>query len=116
MIDKYVIMPNHIHMIIINSAIIGAMETGEQKTGAPKTAPPTGMNIPKLMNSFKSIVTKQIGYSIWQRNYYERIIRDDKEYYNICEYIQQNPLKWIQNHPVGDALLGVPDPNDQPKI
>ena len=88
----------------------------------------SGSPLSNVVGWFKSMSTneyirgvKQLGWppfdrKLWQRNYYERIIRDDKEYYNICEYIQQNPLKWIQNHPVGDALLGVPDPNDQPKI
>jgi REP element-mobilizing transposase RayT len=39
-------------------------------------------------------VTKQIGHSIWQRNYYEHIIRDDDEYRRITEYILNNPMNW----------------------
>ena len=35
--------------------------------------------------------------TMWQRNYYEHIIRNEKEYYKICEYIQNNPLKWEED-------------------
>jgi len=90
-IDKYVIMPNHVHMIII----IG-LQNKLAISGSPRTATPT-MTIPKIINSFKSIVTKQIGYSIWQRNYYEHIIRTKEEYNQIRKYIKQNPLKWLKN-------------------
>ena len=77
-IDEYIIMPNHIHFIIsIN--------------GSPWTSTPT---IPKIISSLKTIITKKIGYSIWQRNYYEHIIRNEKEYLKIKEYIINNPLEW----------------------
>ena len=79
LIDEYIIMPNHVHLIII------------LKNGAPRTAPPT---IPKIINSLKSIITKEIGYSIWQRNYYEHVIRDEKEYLLIKQYIINNPYNW----------------------
>ena len=54
------------------------------------------------MRPYKSSVTKQIKIlnenprmRIWQRNYYEHIIRDDVAYHRICEYIRNNPAKWI---------------------
>jgi len=72
-------MPNHIHFII------------ELSDGAPRTAPPT---VPKIINAYKSIVSKEIGYSIWQRNYYEHVIRNEKEYYEIKNYIQNNIINW----------------------
>ena len=40
------------------------------------------------------ITSKKIGYSIWQRNFYEHIIRNEKELYKIIEYIKYNPLNW----------------------
>ena len=58
---------------------------------SPRGATPT---IPIIINSYKSMVTKEIGYSIWQRNYYEHIIRNEKEYLEIKEYIIRNPVKW----------------------
>ena len=80
-INDYVIMPNHIHFVV---ELI-------YENGSPRGATPT---IPKIINSIKSIVSKEIGYSIWQRNYYEHVIRNEKEYYKILEYIEINPLKW----------------------
>ncbi len=62
---------------------------------------PTSNTIPTIIRGYKSSVTKQInilrkqpGVPVWQRNYYEHIIRDEKSYYQISEYIQTNPLKW----------------------
>jgi len=75
-------MPNHIHFIV---------EIKNGTNGAPKAAPPT---IPKIINSLKSIVTKKLGYQIWQRNYYEHIIRNETEYLMIKQYITNNPYNW----------------------
>lgn len=77
-VDKYIIMPDHIHLII-------------KLNGSPKAATPT---IPNIINSYKSLVTKELGYSIWQRNYYEHIIRNEKEYLKTIEYIYNNPIRW----------------------
>ncbi|MCD6184860.1 MAG: transposase [Deltaproteobacteria bacterium] len=62
---------------------------------------PTSNTIPTIIRGYKSSVTKQInilrnkpGVPVWQRNYYEHIIRDEKSYYKISEYIKTNPLKW----------------------
>ena len=54
-------------------------------------SPPT---IPNVIKSFKTICTKEYAEQIWQRNYYEHVIRTEKEYYKIIEYIITNPLKW----------------------
>lgn len=99
--DYHVIMPNHIHGIIM-------MSEGENAAGAIHELPlPRGrierrrMLIPKVigyykMNSAKHInlLRKSTGGSLWQRNYYEHIIRNDKELSRVREYIQNNPLKW----------------------
>ena len=58
------------------------------------TSTPT---ICQIVKSFKILCSKEIGYSIWQRNYYEHIIRNEKEYYKIIEYIRTNPLKWEED-------------------
>jgi REP element-mobilizing transposase RayT len=61
-----------------------------------------------IVRSFKSATTKQInelrsthGAHVWQRNYYEHVVRSDRELNAIREYIEQNPLKWAEdeNHP-----------------
>lgn len=50
--------------------------------------------ISTIINQFKGYVTKQIGQSIWQKSFHDHIIRNDKEYHEIYEYIENNPLKW----------------------
>ena len=79
-VDKYVIMPNHIHFIIFLHGTMWASS-------------PT-KNIETIIRSFKTMVTKEIGFSIWQRSYHDHIIRDEKDYQKIWEYIDTNPLKW----------------------
>lgn len=77
-IDEYIIMPNHIHMIIeINSS--------------------TGISVSRIIKQYKEKVTKQIGYSIWQKSYYEHIIRNENEYYKIKQYIQNNVINWEED-------------------
>lgn len=79
-IDKYVIMPNHIHMIIILNNV----------NGQSKTAP----TISRIMQQFKGSVSKQTGLSLWQKSFYDHIIRDEQEYQKIWNYIETNPLEW----------------------
>ncbi len=79
-LDKYVIRPNHIHLII---SLYGTM----------KASSPT-KNIENIIRSFKTMVTKEIGKSIWQRSYNDHIVRDEKDYKKIWEYIDTNVLRW----------------------
>lgn len=81
LIDKYVIMPNHIHMIILLKG---------DETGRPKVAP----TISRIMQQFKGSITKQVGFSIWQKLFYDHIICNEEEYRKIWKYIDANPLKW----------------------
>ncbi len=79
-VDKYVIMPNHIHMIIFIN-------------GTMKASSPTE-NISTIIRSFKTMVKKKAGYSIWQRSYHDHIIRGENDYRKIWEYIDTNVIKW----------------------
>lgn len=79
-VDKYVIMPNHIHLIIFLN-------------GTMKASSPTN-NIESIIRSFKTMVTKQIGSSIWQRSYHDHVIRDENDYKKIWEYIDNNVTQW----------------------
>ncbi|WP_317855346.1 transposase [Chakrabartyella piscis] len=78
-IDKYVIMPNHIHMILV-------IENDGRALHAP--------TISHAVQQMKGIVTKQIGHTIWQKSFHDHIIRGEKEYLKILEYMETNPLKW----------------------
>ena len=99
-LDEYVIMPNHFHGILIISGTVG-----EGTARHAPTAPRFGESIPSslgaIIGSFKSAATRAInrvrrtpGQPIWQRNYYEHIIRDDTSLNRIREYILTNPTRW----------------------
>jgi len=95
-LDAWVVMPNHFHGIVM-------IRRGDRPV-APTSAPlpgPRPKSIGSLMSGFKSAVTKRInkirqtpGISVWQRNFYEHIIRNETELGNIRQYIINNPLNW----------------------
>lgn len=77
-IDKYVIMPNHIHLIIILD-----------DSGGHRNPP-----LQNIIGQLKSYTTNKYGNSLWQRSYHDHIIRGEKDYQKIWEYIDTNPIKW----------------------
>lgn len=80
-VDNYVIMPNHIHLII------------RIESGRTQFAPTIG----RIIKQFKGSITKQIGKSIWQKSFYDHIIRDDYDYQTKWQYIDENPGKWLED-------------------
>lgn len=90
--DEFVVMPNHLH------GIINIQESVQH--GRVQRAPTVG----DIIRGYKSTVTKQINQlsgnsklPVWQRNFYEHIIRDETAYLKIAEYIQANPLRWQED-------------------
>ena len=81
-LDKYVIMPDHIHMII---CIV------PDEFGRPQVAP----TVSRVIQQFKGAVTKKIGFPLWQKGYYDHIIRGQQDYDEIWQNIDENPLKWF---------------------
>ncbi|MEL4105657.1 hypothetical protein AAFA46_02280 [Oscillospiraceae bacterium WX1] len=79
-VDKYVIMPNHIHMIV----------EIRDNSGRSQIAP----TVSRAIKQFKGSVTKEIGYSIFQKSYYDHIIRDEADYLTKWNYIDTNPTRW----------------------
>ena len=98
-LDEYVILPNHIHGIII---ICGDSKTGQcpVTTDMENDANRKYGILSKVINSYKGIVTKMIKRTriennfAWQRSFYDRVIRNDEELLKTRQYIQNNPLKW----------------------
>ena len=74
-VNEYIVMPNHIHMIL-------QIQVNENIT------------VSKIIQQFKGIITKHLGYSIWQKSFYEHIIRDNDEYIKIKQYIKNNVNNW----------------------
>ena len=84
-IEKYIIMPDHIHMIIrINNGTMWASS-------------PTN-RISSIVRSIKVLATKEVGEPIFQRSFYDHIIRNQEDYNEIWEYIENNPKKWLLTH------------------
>ena len=109
-LDAFVIMPNHIHgILIINDPDTGRgtmhrAPTGNRNNQVEQFGKPTSNTIPTIIRGYKSSVTKQInilcnkpGMPFWQRNYYEHIIRSREELNRINEYIINNPAKWDED-------------------
>jgi len=93
-------MPNHVHGIIVITEAVGARHASP----LPRPAGPSGTgkgSLGAIVGSFKSSITKSIndvrrtpGAVVWQRNYFEHIIRDERELRRVEQYILDNPLKW----------------------
>lgn len=100
-LDAFVVMPNHIHGIIM-IVCRGESQFAPTETIEPKQPfrSPSG-TIGAIIRGFKSATTKRInqsrntpGVPVWQRNYYEHIIRNDKDLHAIQGYIVNNALQW----------------------
>lgn len=118
-IDEWVVMPNHVHGIIeIQETPAGvlALDDGKCREG-PRWAG-LGINVEPgalgaIMRSYKSAVTRRANNladlamgPVWQRGFWERVIRDDQELQATRRYIQDNPRRWAADRDNLDALLG----------
>ena len=111
-LDEWVIMPNHMHgiIVIVDDRTGGTGGTGGSRcTGGSRTAPTLRKPIGRLIGAFKTVSTKHInqirntpGTNLWQRNYYEHIVRNENELNRIRQYIIDNPVKWKtdRNYPI----------------
>jgi len=93
-IPKYVVMPNHIHLIIK----INNMNDDEKRAIRESPLQYHRSVVDKIVGFLKMNVSKKIHHSynekIWQRSYHDHIIRGEKDYQKIWEYIDTNPSKW----------------------
>ena len=83
-VDDYVIMPNHIHLLLRIRA---------DECGRPVAAP----TMSRVINQLKGYVSKRAGMAIWQKSFYDHIIRDREDYEAHLRYIDENPLRWDQD-------------------
>ena len=80
-VDNYVIMPNHIHLII----------SIDIEYGRPMVAP----TVSRIVNQFKGAVTKTAKQPVWQKGFHDHVIRDEEDYLTRWQYIDENPKKWL---------------------
>ena len=104
-LDAFIIMPNHVHGIIVIAEQQNNINNNQLLTAQTnfQTSLPNGTkagSLGAILQNFKSVSTRQVNRitrnsgTIWQRNYYEQIIRDEQAYNNIRRYIIENPLTW----------------------
>jgi len=98
-LDYYTIMPNHMHnVIIIKSRDVACNVSTNKIHDIHSEISPKKYSLSSIIRSYKSAVTKWCNKNKilfeWQPRFFDRIIRDEKELYNIRKYIEQNPLKW----------------------
>ena len=86
-IDKYVVMPNHIHIIL----------RIDRENGSPGASTPTKQLVPEAVGALKRLVSRETGENIFQRSYHDHIIRNKNDYDKIWKYIDTNPLKWADD-------------------
>jgi putative transposase len=100
-LGAFVIMPNHIHGIIVITDV-GATQCVAPTVTITSPCGPKSRSIGAIVGSFKSAVSYRLNKqfnitNIWQRNYHERIIRDDDEWNKIHLYIEANPANWTED-------------------
>ena len=107
-INEYIMMPNHFHGIIkvtVGAPLVGDLpENVTSQKGQPQGIAPTVGDV--VVGAFKSIITREyiagvnaknwrrFKGKLWQRNYWEHIVRNEDEYCLIAEYINNNPINW----------------------
>ncbi|WP_212895756.1 transposase [Capnocytophaga canis] len=114
-LHTFVVMPNHFHAIVeIVHQCRGVLHTPNNVTlhtpnggkindnnmekgvcNTPLQSP--SQTLGAIVRGYKSAVSKKIGFSVWQRNYHEHIIRNEASYFKIHEYIENNPAKWEED-------------------
>jgi REP element-mobilizing transposase RayT len=107
-LDEFVVMPNHVHGIIVIAETVGAIH--ESPLQSPRER--RQMLLPKIIGRFKTNTAKRInemrdtpGTSVWQRNYYEHIIRNVESLNGIRKYSMNNPLQWALDRENPDMSL-----------
>lgn len=108
-LDEFVVMPNHVHGIVMIGADVGAIH--ESPSLPADRSGRRRMLLSKIVGRFKMVSAKQVnglretpGVSVWQRNYYEHIVRDDESLTRIRQYIADNPAQWEFDQENPDAL------------
>lgn len=81
-VDNYIIMPNHIHLIL-------TIDTNRRPMVAPTVA--------TVIKQFKGAASKEAGTSIWQKGYYDHIIRNENDFNETMKYITFNAQKWDED-------------------
>ena len=87
-VDRYVVMPNHVHLLISLSHV----------SGGASPSPTRGSSMTDAVRTLKSLSSRLSGSGpLWQRSYYDHIVRNEDDYRQIAEYIDANPARWRED-------------------
>jgi len=105
-IDKYIVMPNHVHLLLVikNNGLerqdLDRKNVDQQEARQEQSPCPT---VGDIICALKSITTKKVNQNnvvkrkIWQFRYHDHIIRNEDEYLHISQYITENPKRWVED-------------------
>ncbi len=112
-LDEYIVMPNHVHGIIVirdaGNGVIASHRRGDSRIApTPPSQVQKRKSLGRLVGAVKTVSAREVnlrrgtpGQPLWQRNYYEHVIRNEKSLAQIRQYIRDNPAKWASDreHP-----------------
>ena len=81
-VSEFVIMPNHVHMVIVIDS--------RDIDGRPQVAP----TVSRIIKQWKGSITKRLGFSPWQKSFHDHVIRNQDDYLRIAQYVANNPAQW----------------------
>jgi len=124
-IGEYIVMPNHVHLVIYIYDLMNFNRTEEKeikKTGVRKAVKPVkNPRLQDIVGSYKSAVTRETGKTDktssfkWQRYFNDHVIRNDKALENISDYIRYNPAKWNEDIENSKFLSGLSETSRENK-
>ena len=82
---QYCIMPNHFHAVI----------TLSKSTDGPMGS--SGPTLGRIVRGIKTTVSRLAGYSVWQDNYYEHVVRNEDDLLRVLDYMENNPVRWAED-------------------
>ncbi|PWM55530.1 MAG: hypothetical protein DBX91_16105 [Subdoligranulum variabile] len=91
---QYVIMPDHIHILLQLDAAGWAAGSRPRPTKPPNRERPRPA-VPTMIGQYKSGVSRRCGHALWQNSYYDHVVRNEAELLEIRRYIENNPLQWL---------------------
>jgi len=87
---KYVIMPNHVHILL-------QVTDGPSRTPAPAERDCANQTIPAFVSALKRMTNRVCGVPLWQRGYHDHVVRNEADYLRIWQYIDNNPSRWAED-------------------
>ena len=93
-VEKYVIMPNHIHLLLWVKENKNAIENGQSRTPVPTNIERANSACSQFVSTFKRFCNKEYGENIWQARFNDHVIRNREDYEKHVKYIYENPIRW----------------------